>query len=203
MRTLLVIPLILASTAARAEDITYTPFVEVRAVDAPCRAFAEVPPTATTLGPSYDAAISTASCMVSTRTRSLRVDATADSVAALDAAVAPALAILDRVIRVADTEHKLIAYYVKADILSGNTARLLATLPEISPQVTSKEVRERAALVRSADALTLRWRQRALASRREIVRLAGREPDIVVRNPIVARMVVETRLGPTAGVAAR
>ncbi len=203
MRTLLVIPLILASAAARADEVTYSPFVDIRAVDAPCRAFAEVPQTATTLGPSFDAAISTATCVVSTRTARLRVTATPASVSEIDAAEAPALAMLDHVIRDGDAEHKLIAYYMKADILAGNAARLLAKLPKLSPQMSSKEVRAHDALVRDADALTLRWRQQALANRREIVKLANHDPAMVVRNPVVAHMVVDTRLGRAAGVATR
>ncbi len=201
MRSLLLLPLLTAASVARAAT-TYTPFVDPRTVDPPCRVFAEVPATATTMGPAYDAAISTASCLVSARTRGLHLDASSDSVLALDRAVAPALEILDRVIQAADTEHQVIALYAKANILAGNSARLLATVPKLSPQMSSQEVHDRYRQVLVTDALTLPWRQRALATRRQIATVVYRDPQVVVRNPVVAYMVRDTRISEAAGVSA-
>jgi hypothetical protein len=203
MRFPLIILLIAAPSVARAESTIHTPLVDMSTVDAPCRVMARIPSNAIISGPSYDAAISTANCMVMARTRGLELTPTADSVAALDDAVAPAIEILDRVIKTGDAEHKIIALYSKAGIFEGNAARMLSALPRLSPQMGSKEVVDHYREVRVTDELTQPWRHRGLECRRQIGRLASRDPQVVVRDPVIAYMVAASRIVEAAGLAAR
>lgn len=199
MRSVLVI-LLIASSARAA---TYTPLVDLGAVEPACRPLAVIPQHARTLGPSYDAAISTASCMVITRTRRLALAPNAQSVRALDDAVAPALAILDRVIRSADPEHVLLALYAKRDILAGNTARLLATLPKASPMMSGMAQHDRDKQVGVADQLTETWRRRAANDGKLIAIVLRDHPELATRNEVLAYEVAASRLPQATGVARR
>jgi hypothetical protein len=200
MRIALIISLIGISSVARADT---TPLLDARTIDAPCRTLAHVPHNERTSGPDYDAAISTANCIAMTRAQSLQLTPTPASVAALDAAVAPAVAILDRVIETGDAEHQLIAQYAKADLYKGNTARILAAVPQPSPQMTREEVANRDATVHAADTLTQPWRQHALECRRAIARLVIANPELATQDRVLARMIADSRIVEAAGLASR
>ncbi len=205
MRTLL-LPLVLLAGSlglARADGARYTPLVDINDVDVACRPLARVPTTAQVAGPSYDAAISTASCLASVRTRWLVVTPTAESVRELDFAIAPAIAILDRVIATGDAEHALIARFAELDLYNGCAARVLASLPKISPQMTRAEVIARDKAVQSADQLIQPWRRRAIASRRQIAVLVARAPGLAQRNDTLAYMISNSRIVEAIGLASR
>jgi hypothetical protein len=198
MRLPIILCLIGASTAF-ADTTVDTPLVDTADVDAPCRALAQIPRTAKTPRPAYDAAISTASCMAMTRADALVLAPTAESARELGTAVAPALAILDRVIETGDPEHRLIAEYAKADILDSDAARIYAASP-LSPQVEPAEVAGHRRDVAEIDAATSGWREEALASRREIARLVYEHPELATRDPVIAGMVAKSRIVDAAGL---
>ncbi len=202
MRSLPMLPILVASSLARAGS-PYTPLVDVSTVEGGCRPLAVVPQSIAVTGPSLDAAISTANCVAMIRTRALVLTPTADSVRALDEAVAPAIAILDRVVAAGDPEHALIAEFAKVDILQGNTARMLAALPRLSPQMSRSEVAEHMRLVAATDVLTERWRKQAFECRRKIARLAFRYPDLAEHDAVLAYMIASTRIVDAVGLAAR
>jgi hypothetical protein len=201
MRLLLVISLIAVSPAVGAT--TYTPLVDLGQVDPGCRQQAEIPQSARIAGPSYDAAISTAGCVVIARTRHLTLTPTPQSVRALDDALAPAIAILDRVIQTGDSEHVLLARYAKADILSGNAVRLLTSVPKLSPTMTAMAVSEHDKQVGKAVQLVEPWKRGAVVERNEIALIVRDHPELANRNQVLAYMVAVTRAPQAARVISR
>ena len=203
MRALTLSILLVAAPVVSAGTSRYTTFVDLPSVDFACRPLALIPETSEIPGPMQDAAISTANCMVMARTRGLALGADAASVSALDAAVAPAIRILDRVIALGDAEHVLLARYAKLDILVGNTARLLATVPRISATMTANDAYEHDKQVRIADALTEPWRSREAAQRRALARFVYQHPELAGRDPVLGYVIAHSRMAEAAGVAAR
>ena len=205
MRPLLALLLLAGSSASvvRADGMKYTPLVDVDAVEPGCRTLAQTPQNATTDAPSFDAAISTANCVALVRMRNVVLSPTADAVRTLDDAMAPALAILDRVIATGDAEHRLGAYYAKADLLNGSAARMFAALPRLSPQMSKAEVADHGRLVGLTGVLVEPWLQRATDLRRAIAGLVAEHPELATRDAIDAYRVAHTRIADTAGVAAR
>jgi hypothetical protein len=202
MRAFLFI-VVVASSIAHADSTLYTPLVDMRTVDPPCRTRAEVPSHARISGPSFDAAVSTANCMAMTRATQLELAPTEASVKALDAAVAPAMAILDAVIATGDPAHQLIAQHSELDILQSNTARMFVAVPQPSPQMASSELADQAIVLAATDALTEPWRRRALQCRRQIARLVYQHPELATRDAVFAHMVADSRIIDAAGVAGR
>ncbi|HTR52591.1 MAG TPA: hypothetical protein VMJ10_17875 [Kofleriaceae bacterium] len=194
MRRVAIVLVIAAASVAHANSSRYTPLVNANEVDPGCRELAVVPLNTETSSPSFDAAISTASCMVSARTRHLVLAPDAASVRALDDAVAPAWAILERVVAAGDPEHVLLARYAELDIVTGNAARLLASVPHISPLMTAQDVHDHYKLVLVADALAQPWRQRAIAIRHAIARLLLAHPELATHDEVLAYEVEATRL---------
>jgi hypothetical protein len=201
MRLPIILWLIAASTAA-ADSTIDTPLVDMADVDAPCRSLAQIPHSAKISGPRYDAAISTANCMAMTRVDALALSPTTESANALQLAVAPALAILDRVIETADPEYRLIAEYAKADIFDSNAARMYAT-STLSPQVDRTDVASHQRDVTVLDQVTRPWLEEALACRREIARIVYMHPELATRDVVLARMVAKSRITDAAGLSGR
>ena len=192
-----------AAVAAGAGTSRYTTFVDLPSVDPRCRHLALIPETSEIPGPMQDAAISTANCMVIVRTRGLALGVDAASVRALDIAVAPAIRILDRVIAIGDPEHVVLARFAKLDILVGNTARLLAVVPRISAMMTPTDVHDHDVKVRTADALTARWRERETEERQELARFIYRHPELAGRDQVLGYVIAHSRMAEAAGVATR
>ena len=203
MRLALIVSSLIAVSSTTHADLIVTPLIDASTIDAPCRTLAQIPHNVRISGPEYDAAISTANCMAMTRAQAVQLTPTAESAAALDAAVAPAVAILDRVIETGDPEHQLIAHYAKADLYKGNTARILAAVPTPSPQMASEEVANRDAFVHAVEPLTLAWRQHELASRRAIARLVIANPQLATQDRVLARIISDSRIVEAAGLASR
>lgn len=199
MRLPIIFCLIASSTAAMADSTIDTPLVDMSDVDAQCRPLAEIPHNAKTTGPSIDAAISTASCMAMARADALVLTPTAESATELMAAVAPALAILDRVIETTDPEHRLVAEYAKADILDSDAARLYSTAT-LSPQLDVANVIDHKRDVAALDTMTRPWLVEALVCRREIAKLVYEHPELATRNAVLAQMVARTRITDAAGL---
>ncbi len=202
MRAFLLIVLV-ASSIAHADSTLYTPLVDMRTVDPPCRTLAEIPSHARISGPMFDAAISTANCMAMTRATQLELAPTQASVNALDEAIGPAMAILDAVIATGDPAHQLIAQHSKLDILQSNTVRVFLAVPQPSPQMGRTEVADQAVVLEATDALTEPWRRRAFECRRQIARLVYQHPALATRDAVLAHMIADSRIIDAAGVAGR
>jgi len=203
-RLLLVVPLVAASSFAHAGGSTYTPLVDIREVDGACRPLAAIPLDTTIARPGLDAALSTASCLVTVRTRGLVLTASFDSLAALRDAVAPAIRILDRVIEVGDPEHAVLAEYAKSDIYDGNANRIMNAVPHLSPQIGRGEVRDHEQAVAAADRLTQALRQRAADCRRAIAKLVVLHPELATSHDVVVHYALaKARIVDASGIARR
>jgi hypothetical protein len=194
MRPLLISLLIASASVARAGSTIHTPLVDGLTIDPVCRQLAMIPKTARVSGPQYDAAISTANCMIRHHTQGLILTPSAQSVRDLDNAVAPALQILERVIATADPAHAVLARYAELDLYEGNTARLLA-----APRPPAQHIDKHVA---AADVLTQPWRERALETRRSIAAAVRAHPDMSRRDPVLAYAIANSRVG-AAAVASR
>lgn len=202
MRPVLIVPLIAVSTAAYAGGSTYTPLVDIRDVDAACRTLATVPVNAETTAPSLDAAISTANCMAGVRARRLVLAPTADSVRALDDAVAPAVRIFDRVIETGDAAHALDALYAKADLYDGNADRIMDAVPHFSPQMRAMEAYEHYKLMRVAEDLTEPLRRRAADCRRAIAKVVLAHPELATKHDaVLGYLISNSRIVASSGLA--
>ena len=198
MRPLLISLLIASASVARAGSMTHTPLVNGSTIDPVCRQLALIPANTRSSGPQYDAAISTANCMIMHRTKGLILTPSAQSVRDLDNAVAPALQILERVIATADPAHAVLARYAELDLYEGNTARLLAALTPPAPHMTGMQQYEYDKHVAAADALTQPWRESALDTRRSIAAAVRAHPDLSRRDPVLAYAVEHSRVGAAA-----
>lgn len=89
-----------------------------------CRALTVVPPSARISAPELAAHVSVASCMAEEAMSGLALWPDAASIAALDAAAAPSLAMLDDVIEYGDARWMLVAEEAKADLLFGMIVRM-------------------------------------------------------------------------------
>jgi hypothetical protein len=187
---------------AHANAPRYTHLVDPDAVDAPCRSLAAIPASSEISGPAFDAAISTANCLVELRTHRLHLTLSADSVHALDDAVAPAIHILDRVIERGDAEHALLARYSKLDIFVGNTTRLLAAVPRIGASMTDNDTFQHDHAVILADALTEPWRRREELQRRDFAYFVASHPGLATRDRVLAYVVAHSRIVAGAAIAA-
>ena len=195
--------LALVSTTASAQVTTYTPFVDVAHVEPGCRPLARIPGANAPLGPSLDAAVSTASCVAIVRLHGLDVEPSQRGVQAIDEAIAPANAMYDTVIAAGDPEHAVIAEYAKLDLLRGAIARLLDAIPKPTPQMAYNRVAEHQRAVMMAGVWTEPWLRRAEASRRRIARVVYRHPELATHDPVVAYMIASVHVDETLGIATR
>lgn len=122
--------LVLGVTAASAAPATVPGLAPLPAsLPERCAAVAHVPPSATIPGPALSAHVSVANCLAESAMNALTLSSDDASIAALDHAVAPSLAILDNVIRVGDPHWKVIAEDAKRDLYVGMIVRERATVP--------------------------------------------------------------------------
>jgi hypothetical protein len=94
-----------------------------------CRPLAAVPVSAVISDPDFAAHVSVASCLAEEALAAAPMRADAAGVAALDRAVAPALAILDDVIGHGDAHWRAFGEAAKADLYRGLAVRLRASVP--------------------------------------------------------------------------
>jgi hypothetical protein len=128
---------------------------------------------------------------------------TGESIEAIDDAEAPSIAIFDRVIATGDATHALVAQYMKLSLMDGNTARLFASIPQLSPQMSRDEVADHYKLRMTVGVLVEPWRHRSIAIRRAIAVIVYRHPELVTHDPVVAYMIANSRITEAAGMASR
>lgn len=197
MRSLLLLLVLAASASA---DVAVLPPLDVGTIPTQCRGSASEPASARDIGPRLAAYTSAASCMAIVRLHALRLSPTHKSVEAVDAALAPSVALLDAVIQNGDDKARIEAQYAKADLYSGAGVALLASIPE-PRRLSGPAVAERDAMVRDAVALVQPWREKARDSYREVARLgAGSE---LLADPVIAFEVRVSRQSQITGIATR
>jgi hypothetical protein len=151
-------------------------------------------------GPAaLSARISLAVCMADRAVAPLLLCDCGESILAVDTATEPALALLDEVIDVGDPASQVIAEHAEGELHAGLTARLLATLPALSPGASAPETALREMRRQTLDAQLEPWRDAAARSFQHVVELAGAHPELA-DHPAVRTAVRDSqqRLKPPA-----
>lgn len=146
-----------------------------------CTKVAYVPPSARIPGPELAAHVSVANCLAESAMNELALASDDASIAKLDQAVAPSLAILDNVIRVGDPYWKLIAEDAKRDIYAGMIVRERGTVPG-TDVVARNELEPKLA----------RWQSGAEDAIAAILELGHEHPALAQRDPMIAGVMDRT-----------
>jgi len=175
--------------------------IDPTAIAEPCRALARQA-LAPGLAAALSARISLASCMVERAIAPLQLCDCGQSIIAIDAATAPALAVLDDVIDVADPAVQVIAEHTEGGLYAGFATRLLATLPPVAPGASDAELALRDMRRQTLEAQLAPWREAALASFQHVVDIVKAHPEIA-GVPAVVTAVRDSARQLAASVAAR
>lgn len=157
---------------------------------------------AASLSAAYAARISLASCMAEGALAPLKLCDCGESIAAIDKAVAPAIAILDDVIGNADPATQVIAEHTEGQLYVGFATRMLTTLPRPAPGASEAEVALCDMRKQTLEAQLGPWREAAMTSFQHVVDVAKAHPELA-RNPVVATAVRDSQQRLAAEVAAR
>lgn len=175
--------------------------IDLTQVPAECK-----PQAKQALAPSLSVALSAritlASCMADRAIASLKLCDCGDSIAAIDTAAKPAMAILDDAISNADPSIQVIAEHTEGTLYTGFVTRMLATLPAVAPGASEAEATLRDMRKQTLDAQLAPWREAALASYQHVVDLAKAHPELATR-PATATAVRDSQQRLAADVAAR
>ncbi len=166
MHRLILVTLVLGASAASAAPLDPLP----RAIPARCTALAHPPASATIPGPALASHISVAKCMAEVAMNATAVTADDASIAKLDAAVAPAVDVLDSVIRVGDAHWKVVAENAKRDIYGSMIVRERVTVP-------GTDVAAHAAL----EPKLVRWQEDENEAAAAIARITHQTPQMAHR----------------------
>jgi hypothetical protein len=154
------------------------------------------------LAVALSARIALASCMVDRAIAPLSLCDCGDSIAAIDTAAKPAIAILDDVIANADPSIQVIAEHTEGQLYTGFVTRMLATVPAVAPGASEAETTLRDMRKQTLDAQLAAWREAALASYQHVVELAKAHPELATL-PATATAVRDSRQRLAADVALR
>ncbi|HET7505859.1 MAG TPA: hypothetical protein VFK02_32795 [Kofleriaceae bacterium] len=151
---------------------------------------------------AHPARISLASCMAERAIAPLSVCDCADSIVAIDAAAAPAIALLDDVIASAGPAIQAIAEDTEGRLYAGFAIRLRATLPAVGPGASEAEVTLHDVRAQGLEAQMAPWHEAAMAAFEHVVELARAHPEIA-RNAAAATAVRDAQQRVAAEVATR
>jgi hypothetical protein len=154
------------------------------------------------LAVALSARITLASCMADRAIATLSLCDCGDSIAAIDTAVKPAMAILDDVIPNADPSIQVIAEHTEGQLYTGFVTRMLATLPAVAPGASEAETTLRDMRKQTLEAQLAPWREAALTSYQHVVDLAKAHPELATR-PATATAVRDSQQRLASDVAAR
>jgi hypothetical protein len=154
------------------------------------------------LSVALSARIDLATCMADRATAPLQLCDCGDSIAAIDTAIKPAMAILDDVITNADPSLQVIAEHTEGKLYTGFVTRMLATLPAAAAGASEAEASLRDMRKQTLDAQLAPWREAALTSYQHVVDLARAHPELATR-PATATAVRDSQQRLAADVAVR
>ena len=149
------------------------------------------------------ARVSLATCMADRAVEPIALCDCGESVLAVDAAVAPALALLDNVIEVGDPASQVIAEHTEGALYAGFSARLRATLPKVAPGAADAEVTLRDLRKQTLEAQLAPWREAAMTAFQHVVDLAKAHPEMAAHNGAVASALRDSQQRLAAEVANR
>jgi len=175
--------------------------IELASVPEACRSLAKQA-IAQRVPAAFATRISLASCMADRAIEPLPLCDCGESIAAVDAAVAPAIAVLDDVIANADPATAMIAAHAEGQLYAGFATRLLATLPRPGPEASEAEAALHDVRKQGLDAQLAAWRDTAMSAFQRTVELAKAHPELANR-PVVAAAVRDSEQQLAADVAQR
>lgn len=146
--------------------------------------------------------ISLASCMADRAVAPLTLCDCGDSIQAVDAAIAPAVAILDDAIAAGDPASQAIGNHSEGQLYAGLAVRLHATVPKVNPAANPEEVALHDVRTETLEAQLAPWREAAATAFQAVIEVAKAHPD-VARNPVVASAVRDSEQRLAADVAIR
>lgn len=176
--------------------------IDVAAVPEPCKPLVKQAgsPTASL---ALSARISLASCMAERAVAPISLCDCGESIAAVDKAAAPAIALLDEVITAAakiDPSAQLVAEHTEGELYAGFTVRLLATLPKPGPDAGEAELTLRDLRHQTLEAQLASWRETAMTSFQHVVELAQAHPELAGK-PVIAAALSDSQQRLAADVA--
>jgi hypothetical protein len=175
--------------------------VDLTEVPVPCKPQAKQA-LAPNLSIALSARISLASCIADHAIAPLSLCDCGDSIAAIDAAVKPAMTMLDDVISNADPAIQVIAEHAEGKLYTGFATRMLATLPPVAPGASEAEATLHDMRKQTLEAQLAPWREAAMASFQHVVDLAKAHPELAT-SPTTATAVRDSQQRLAADVAVR
>lgn len=176
-----------APAPAPAPPIVQLAPIDLSAIPEPCKPLAKQA-LASRLATALSARISLATCMADRAIAPIALCDCGQSIVAIDAATAPAIALLDDVIDKADPVLQVIAEHAQGQLYAGFAARVAATLPRPGSDASEAERALAAMRTQTLDAQLAPWREAALASFQHVMDAAKAHPQIT-GNPQVAAAV--------------
>src|ERR1041384_2145650 len=149
--------------------------IDLTRVPEPCKPLAKQA-LAQSLAAALSARVSLAGCVAERAIAPLALCDCGESVLAIDAAVAPAIAMLDNAIEVGDPATQVIAEHAEGKLYLGFAARLLATLPKPGPGAADTEVALRDLRKQTLEVQLAPWREAAMAAFQHVVETARSHP---------------------------
>jgi hypothetical protein len=151
------------------------------------------------LAAALSARISLASCLADKAVAALSLCDCGASIQEVDAAAAPALALLDEAFNVGDAATQVIAAHAKGQLYTGFAVRLVGTLPPVSPGASDAETALRGMRAQTLEAQLAPWREAAAAAFQRALDTAKAHPELA-GNAAVASAVSDSQQKLAAAV---
>lgn len=145
-----------------------------------CAPLRQVPASAKIPVPRIDAKISIANCMAEDALSRLSITPDRTSVQAMNRAVAPSVAILDRVIAEAAPAQQLVAQNAKRDLYEGLVVRARASIPHANIAAETK-----------LDPLVAPWQNEARQAELAMRQLTRAHPELAQGDQVVAPLAAD------------
>jgi hypothetical protein len=141
---------------------------------------------------------SAANCMAIKNLSALTVEPTPDGAKAIDAAIAPSLALLDSVIASDNLEARLVATQAKADLLQGAAVKLASSVQPVGT-MKGKDLATFEKRVDEATALAAPFRQGSTDTFQSLATMAQSTDaqQLAAFDPVVKAVLRDPRLAPS------
>ncbi len=190
MWKLIILGSLIAVPAAADTGASFAP--EPSHVPKVCGDVSPLPDGARTVVPAFAASMSAASCIAEHEMNALTITDDDASIAALDVAVQPAIAMYDAVIAQGGPSQKIIALHAKGDLYISLAVRMRDTVPPMD--------RERHEILEDKLAT---WLTEADVAFERVVEIGHAHPIMVLTNPVISHDVGTARRAQRPGVAIR
>lgn len=162
-------------------------------LSARCAPLAQVPASATIIEPRISAQVSVANCMAEEAMNQLSLAPTSASIAQLDAAVEPSVALFDNVINTVDDPYwKIVANDAKRDLYVGMIVRQRNSIR--GPNMAARNALEPKLAA---------WQNKAASANAAVADAVRAHPDVASRDPVIASISARATTQPVPAVATR